>query len=147
MMRQAAVYSSITNSLVASLLEHIPEENRTKNIQEQVKIMAEASRKGVVSAVAVASNLLLIRWDVALGNLRLQDDYVAKARTAPFHGKNPLGPNIKEFNVKIFTMQQRHSLHRGLTMHFKVPKKPAMKAAGTSRLLVHQRPVVHLSNL
>ena len=139
LMRQAAVYSSITDSLVASLLEHIPEENRTKIIQEQVKIMAKASRKGVVWVVAATSNLQLIRWDVALGSLRLQDDHVARARTAPFHDKNLLGPNIKEFDAKTFIMQQQHSLHRGLTMHFKVPKKPAPKAAGTSRLLVHQR--------
>ena len=139
LMRQAAVYSSITDSLVASLLEHIPEENRTKIIQEEVKIMAKASRKGVVWVVAVTSNLQLIRWDVALGNLRLQDDHDARARTAPFDGKNLLGPNIKEFDAKIFTMREQHSLHRGLTTHFKVPKNLAPKAAGTSRLSVHQR--------
>ena len=101
-MRQAVVYSSIAESLVASLLEHIPKENRTKIIQEQVRIMAKASRKGV----EVASNLQLIRRDVALGNLRLEDDHVARVRTAAFHGKNLLGPNIKEFDAKIFTMQQ-----------------------------------------
>ena len=59
LMRQAAAYSFITDSLVASLLKHIPEENRTKIIQEQDKIMAKASRKGVVSSVAVAFNLQL----------------------------------------------------------------------------------------
>ena len=41
-MRQAAVCSSITDSLVAWLLEHIPEENMTKISQEEVKIMAKA---------------------------------------------------------------------------------------------------------
>ena len=104
--------------------------------------MAKASRKGVASTVAVASNLQLIIRDVALGNLRLKDDHDARARTVPFHGKNLLGPNIKEIDAKIFIMQQQHSLLRGLTVHFKVPKKPAPKAVQGLPgywLLVHQR--------
>ena len=139
LMRRAAIYSSITDSFMTSQLEYIPNENKTKIVQEQVKIMAKASRKGVSSAVAAASNLQLIRRDVALGNLRLKDDHVARARTAPYHGKNLLRPNIKEFDAKIFAMREQRSLHRGLTKHFKVPKKPAPKAAGTSRLSVPQR--------
>ena len=74
LMRRAAIYSSVTDSLVASLLEHIPKGNRTKIVQEQLKI--KASRKGVCSAVAAASNPQLLRHS---GNLMLQDDHGAKA--------------------------------------------------------------------
>ena len=45
---------------------------------------------------------------MALGNLRLQDDYVARVRTAPFHSKNLLGPNIKE-------LQRCKDLHHATT--------------------------------
>ena len=52
----------------------------------------------------MAANLQLIRRDVVLGQLLLQDNHVARARTAPFSGPNLVGPNVKEFDAKIFTI-------------------------------------------
>ena len=132
LMRRAAIYSSVTDSLVASLLEHIPKGNRTKIVQEQLKI--KASRKGVCSAVAAASNPQLLRRDVTLRK--------PHAPGWPWgQGLRPylLGPDIKEFNAKIFSMQEQHSLHRGLTSHFKVPKNSAPKAFASAKGSVHQR--------
>ena len=103
-MRRAAIYSSITDSLVASLLDQIPDDKKSKVGMEQIKIMVKASCKSATSAVAAASNLQLIHRDVALSQLKL-DDHVAKARTAPFHGKDLLGPNMTEFDKKILCQQ------------------------------------------
>ena len=57
LMRRVAIYSSIIDSLVASILEHIPKEHRTKIVQEQVRILHKSSNKAVSAAVAAASNL------------------------------------------------------------------------------------------
>ena len=65
--------------------------------------MAKASRKGMASAEAAASNLQLIKQDMVLGNLRF---HVAWARTAPLHGKNLLGPNIKNFDANIISIRE-----------------------------------------
>ena len=45
----------------------------------------------------------------------------------------------QEFEEKIFTMTDQHALHRGLTSHFKVPKKPVWKSSTQFRSSVHQR--------
>ena len=90
-------------------------------------------------AVAVAANLQLIRRDVVLWQLLLQDDHVAKAKTAPFLGPNLVGPNIKETDAKIMPMWEQHSLHRGHTMHFKIPKKTAPRSVAQAKASVHER--------
>ena len=136
-MRRAAIYCSIMDLLVALLLEQIPDDKKCKVVMEQIKIMAKALRKGLTSAVAAASNLQLIRCDVALSQLKLIDDHVTKARMAPIHGKDLLGPNMTEFDQKIFDTRNQHSLHCGLTTHFKIPNKPAPKSAAVAKT-VHQ---------
>ena len=95
--------------------------------------------KGVTWVVAAASNLHLMRGDVVLRHLLLQDDHVARARTALLYGSNLIGPNIKEFDAKIYAMREQHSLHRELTTRFKVPKMTAPKSAAQSKASVHQR--------
>ena len=55
-MRRAAIYRSITDSLVASILEDIPKEHRTKIVQEKVRILHKSSNKAVSAAVVAASN-------------------------------------------------------------------------------------------
>ena len=137
LMRRAAICSSVTDSLVASLLEHTPMEHRAKITKEQVKIVPNASKKGVASAVPAAS-IQLIQRDMLLGQLPLWDDHVAKARTPPFTGTNLVGPNMKEFDAKIFPMREQHSFHRGLSTHFKIPKKIAPESAAQAKASIHQ---------
>ena len=72
--------------------DDIPKEHRTKIVQEQVRILHK-SNKAVSAAVAAASNLQLMRRDVALLQLQLEDVHMEHARTAPFHGNNLVGPN------------------------------------------------------
>ena len=94
--------------------------------------------KAASAAVAAASNLQLMRRDVALRQLQLEDVHIERARTAPFHGNNLVGPNVVAFDEKIFSMRDRHALHWGMTSHFKIPKKPAPKTASQSKSSVHQ---------
>ena len=138
LMRRVAIYGSITDSWVASILKHIPEEARDKVVQEQVRIMNKSSQKAIASATAAASKFHLIHRDVALEQLQLQDEHIIRARTAPFHGHSLVGPEPQECDKKI--MRDQHALPRGLTSHFKVPKKPAPKPSTQLRPSVHQRP-------
>ena len=80
-----------------------------------------------------------MRRDVALLQVQLEDVHIERARTAPFHGNNFVGPNAAAFDEKIFAMRDQHALHRGMTSHFKIPKKPALKTASQSKSSVHQR--------
>ena len=89
--------------------------------------------------MAAVSNLQLIHRDVASGQLHLGDEHIARARTAPFHGHSLVGPAPQRFDEKIFTMRDQHAHHRGLTSHFKVPKKPDPKSSTQSRPSAHQR--------
>ena len=137
LMRRVTINGPISDSLVASILKYILEEARDKVVHEQVRIMHKSLQKAIASATAAASNLQLIRRDVALGQLQLQDEHIVRARTAPFQGHSLVGPEPQEFDEKIFTTGDQHVLHRGVTSHFKVPKKPARKST------IQLRPSVH----
>ena len=132
----ATIYSSIMDSLVASLIERIPVEDREAG-QDYVQRLSW--KKGMGSVVMAVSSFHLVRRDVALGQLLLQDKHLARARTAPFGGASLVGPDPKEFDSKIFAMREQHSLHRGLTSHFKVPKNAAPKSVSQKKASVHQR--------
>ena len=101
LMRRVAIYGSITDSWVASILKHIPQEARDKVVQEQVRIMNKSSQKAIASATAVASKFHLIHRDVALEQLQLQDEHIIRGRAAPFHGHSLVGPEPQEFDEKI----------------------------------------------
>ena len=127
--RRAAVYGSITDVLVGSILRQIPEEARTPVLREQVQIMGQASRRCVAAAAASAANLQLVRRDSVLNGHRLKEEYISRARAAPFTGSHVVGPDPREFNRALQTLKTEHSLHQGLTSHFKVPSKPAPKTS------------------
>ena len=92
LMRRVAIYGSITDSLVVSILKYIPEEARDMVVQEQVRIMHRSLQKAIASAIAAASKFHLIHRDMALEQLQLQDEHIITARTAPFHGHSLVGP-------------------------------------------------------
>ena len=124
-MRRAVIYSFTTDLLVASILEYIPKAHCTKIVQEHVQILHKSSNK------AAASNLQLMRRDVALRQLQLEDVHIERARTAPFYGNNLVGPNVAAFDEKIFAIRDQHALHQGMTSHFKIPKKPGLVHNGS----------------
>ena len=135
--RRAAVYGSITDVLVSSILRQIPEEARTPVLREQVQIMGQASRRCVTAAAAAAANLQLVRRDAVLHSHNLKEEYCSRARVAPFTGANVIGPNPREFNETLMTLKTEQNLHQGLTTHFKIPLKTAPKTL--QRKSVHQR--------
>ena len=120
LMRRAPIYGSITDSLVASILKYIPEEAPDKVVQ--VRIMHKSSLKAIAS-----DNLQLIHKDVVWGQLQ----HITRAITVPFHGHNLVGPGAEKFDEKIFTKGNQHALHRGLTSHFEIPKKPDVRSSNS----------------
>ena len=101
--------------------------------------MAQASRRSVTASVAAAANLQLVRRDAVLSGMKLREDYISRARLAPFTGVNVIGPNPRDFTKELMTMRTQQSTHTDdLTYHFKIPKLPASKAAAQKRP-VHQR--------
>ena len=54
--------------------------------------------------------------------MRLMPNLRSRARTAPFHGQNLMGPNPEEFDRTVLKLKDGHTLHRGLTDHFEVDK-------------------------
>ena len=90
-MRRVAIYGSITDSLVVSVLKYILGEASDKVVHKQVKIVHKSSQKAIASAMGAVSNLQLIRRDMALGQLQLQDEHITRTRTAPFHGLSLVG--------------------------------------------------------
>ena len=100
--------------------------------------MAQASRRCVTAAAASAANLQLVRRDALLNAYKLREEYVTTARVAPFSGSHVIGPDPREFNRALMNLKTEHTLHQGLSSHFKVPTKPAPKSA-VKRTSVHQR--------
>ena len=137
--RRAAVYASISDSLIATILKQIPRESRSEILREQVEIMAQASRRSVAASVASAANCQLIRRDAVLTSLKLKEEYVNRARLAPFSGANVIGPQPREFSEELMRLREQHSLHQGLSSHFKVPTKAAPRSATQTKKTVHQR--------
>ena len=112
--------------IVASLLETMPVERWDAVLKKQVTIMSQAFRHS--SSLEHSAG-----WrDVVLGQLLLQDDHIARARTALFFGSHIKGLNFKDFDQKILSMRGQHSMHRGLTSHFKAHISTAPKSMETS---------------
>ena len=59
---RAAIYScSVTDTLVASLIQEILEEGHNIAVQEHIHIMSNASHKGVAATIATGANLASMR--------------------------------------------------------------------------------------
>ena len=68
--RRAAIYASLADSMVASVIEELSaKDQRTKLLHEKLGIIQEAQ---VLAGFAAASNLQLLRRDVLLKNFGFQ---------------------------------------------------------------------------
>ena len=88
---RSAIYRSTTDSLIASLIDWIPDEEGDDIVMEHVDIMSEASRCNVAAAIATAANMQLVRRDSLLQQALLPDHYISRTRTAPFHRYHMIG--------------------------------------------------------
>ena len=62
--RRSAIYVSLTDSMVASVIEELsPKDERTKLLREKLAIIQEAQVSAVSAGFAAASNLQLLRRD------------------------------------------------------------------------------------
>ena len=112
------MYSSIPDTVFASL-------SPTKKddiLKVQLVIVKEASHLTISAAVAISSNRQFERRNVVLDHLRLTDTMKVRARTAPFLGKNLMGPDPESFNKELLKFKDQHALHSGLPSTSSVPR-------------------------
>ena len=71
--RRAAIYASLADSMVASVIEELsPKDQRTKLLHEKLAIIQEAQVSTISAGFAAASNLQLLRQDALLKNFGFQ---------------------------------------------------------------------------
>ena len=104
---RAAIYASLADSMVASLIEELsPKDQRSKLLREDLAIIQEAQVSAVSAGFAAASNLQLLRWDALLKNFSFQPQVLSTVRTAPFEGPHVLSLESKVLQNWVRTIQQ-----------------------------------------
>ena len=99
--RKSAIYASLADSLVASVIEELsPKDERTKLLREKLAIIQEAQ------VSAAASNLQLLRREALLKNFGFQLQVLSTVRKAPFEGSHVLGPEPKVLQNRVRTIRQ-----------------------------------------
>ena len=120
--RRAAVYGSIADVMFSSIIHSLaPEDERAPLLKERITIAAEASMRSITASVAVASNMQLVRRDVVLDHLLLNQSSASRARTAPFSGTHLMGPDPNRFYEEIMKLREQQVLHGGLSANFRNP--------------------------
>ena len=120
--RRAAVYGSIADVMFSSIIHSLaPEDERAPLLKERITIAAEASMRSIKASVAVASNMQLVRRDVVLDHLLLNQSSASRARTAPFSGTHLMGPDPNRFYEEIMKLREQQVLHGGLSANFRNP--------------------------
>ena len=120
--RRAAVYGSIADVMFSSIIHSLaPEDERAPLLKERITIAAEASMRSITASVAVASNIQLVRRDVVLDHLLLNQSSASRARTAPFSGTHLMGPDPNRFYEEIMKLREQQVLHGGLSANFRNP--------------------------
>ena len=104
--RRAAIYASLADSMVASVIEELsPKEQRSKLLPEKLAIIQEAQVAAVSAGFAAASNLQLLWWDALLKNFGFQPQVLSTVRTVPFEGSHVLGPEPKVLQQRVQTIR------------------------------------------
>ena len=120
--RRAAVYGSIADVMFSSIIPSLaPEDERAPLLKERITIAAEASMRSITASVAGASNMQLVRRDVVLDHLLLNQSSASRARTAPFSGTHLMGPDPNRFYEEIMKLREQQVLHGGLSANFRNP--------------------------
>ena len=105
--RRSAIYASLADSMVASVIEELsPKDERLKLLREKLTIIQEAQVSAVSAGFAAASNLQLLRRDALLRNFNLQPPVLSAVRTAPFEGRHVVGPEPKVLQACVRAIRQ-----------------------------------------
>ena len=107
LVRMAAIYASLADYMVASVIEELPpKDQRTKLLREKLDFIQEAQVSATSTGFAAASNLQLLRRYSMLKNFGFQPQVLSKVRTASFEGPHDLGPEPEVLQNRIRTIQQ-----------------------------------------
>ena len=134
--RRSAIYTSLADSMVASVIEELsPKDQKSKLLWEKLAIIQEAHVSAVSAGVAAASNLQLLRRDALLRNFGFQPQVLSTVRTAPFEGPHVLGPDPKELQNRVRTIQQADRMAGSSVTFVQKPKetKTSTKVTSSSR--------------
>ena len=107
MARRSAIYASLADSMVASVIEELsPKDERSKLLREKLTIIQEAQVSAVSAGFAAASNLQLLRRDALLRDFNFQPPVLSAVRTAPFEGHHVVGPEPKVLQARVWAIRQ-----------------------------------------
>ena len=116
--RRAAIYVSLVDSMVASVIEELsPKDQRSKLLCKKLAIIQEAQVAAVSAGFAAASYLQLLQRDALLKNFGFQPQVLSTVRTAPFEGPHVLGPEPKVLQNRVRTIRQADRM-AGLSVNF-----------------------------
>ena len=134
--RRAAIYASLANSMVASVIEELsPKDQRSKLLREKLAIIQEAQVSAVPAGFAAASNLQLLQWDTLLRNFGFQPQVLSQVRTAPLEGPHVLRPQPKVLQNRVWTVRQADRMAGCSVTFVQKPKesKTSTKATSSSK--------------
>ena len=126
--RRAAIYASLADSMVASVIEELsPKDQRSKLLREKLAIIQEAQISAVFAGFAAASNLQLLRRDALLKKFSFQPQVLSTVRTAPFEGPEP-----KVLQNKVRTIWQADRMAGSSVTFVQKPKESKTSTKATS---------------
>ena len=131
--RRAAIYASLADSMVASVIEELsPQDQRSKLLREKLAITQEAQVSAISAGFAAASNLQLLWPDALLKNFGFQPQVLSMVRTAPFKGPHVVGPEPKVLQNRVQTILQADRMVGSSVTFVQKPKENKTSTKATS---------------
>ena len=141
--RRSAIYASLADSMVASVIEELsPQDDRKKLLREKLAIIQEAQVSAVSAGFAAALNLQLLRRDALLKNFNFQPQVHSAVRTAPFEGYHVVGPEPKVLQNRVRTIRQADRMAGSSVTFAQKQKEPKTSTKVTSSKKTAPRPSV-----
>ena len=138
--RRSAIYASLANSMVASVIEEFsPKDERSKLLRQKLTIIQEAQVSAVSAGFATESNLQLLRRDALLRNFNFQPQVLSAVRTAPFEGYRVVGPEPKVLQSRVWAIRQADRM-AGSSVTFAKQKEVKTSTKTSSKRTVTQEP-------
>ena len=105
--RRSAIYASLANSMVASVIEELsPKDECSKLLREKLAIIQEAQVSTVSVGFAAASNLQLLLRDALLKNFKFQPQVLSSVWTTPLEGSHVVITDPKGLQNRVRAIRQ-----------------------------------------
>ena len=132
--RRPAIYASLADSLVASVIEELsPKDERSKLLRDKLTIIPEAQVSAVSAGFAAASNLQLLRRDALLKNFKFQPQVLSSVPPAPFEGSHVVGPDPKVLQNRVRAIRQADRLAGSSVTFDQKNREPASAKVTSSK--------------